>query len=138
MDKKKINILILDDEKHITDSLKRLLKSTGYNIITANTSEDALNAVRNEVIHVAILDILIPNMDGLTVLNIIKEISGLTQVIVMSAYSTVDRIVAALENGANDFLIKPFDGIEEVINVVNRSAEKLERWKTLLQTTGAI
>ncbi|MCK5807577.1 response regulator [bacterium] len=138
MNKAKLNILILDDEKHITASLKRLLESTGYNVFTTNTSDDAIDIVRNKVIHIAILDILIPNMDGLTVLSIIKEISGLTQVIMMSAYSTVDRIVAALENGANDFLIKPFSNIEDLIDVVDRSAEKLDRWKDILHTTGAI
>lgn len=138
MDKSKLNILILDDEEHITASLKRLLESMDYNVITTNTSENAIDIVRTEVIHIAILDILIPNMDGLTVLSIIKEISGLTQVIMMSAYSTVDRIVAALENGANDFLIKPFSNIDDLVAVVDRSAQKLDRWKDILHTTGAI
>ena len=138
MDKSKINVLVLDDEENITASVKRLLESAGYNVITTNASKDAIDIVRSKTIHIALLDILVPNMDGLTVLSIIKEISGLTQVIMMSAYSTVDRIVSSLENGANDFLIKPFNNIEDLIEVVDRSAEKLDRWKRLLQSTGVI
>ncbi len=138
MDKSKLNILILDDEENITASVQRLLENEGYNVITTNTSEEAIDIVRSQVIHIALLDILVPNMDGLTVLSIIKEISGLTQVIMMSAYSTVDRIVTALENGANDFLIKPFSNIEDLITVIDRAARKLDRWKEILKSSGAI
>jgi len=79
-----------------------------------------------------------PNMDGITTLNIMKEISGLTQIIMMSAYSTVDRIVSALESGANDFMIKPFDSSEHLVELVNKSVEKLERWQGVLKEAGAV
>lgn len=138
MDKKNIKVLILDDEENILSSLKRVLEASGYSVVTKSKPEDAIDYVRNNVVHIALLDVLMPNMDGITVLNIVKEISGLTQVIMMSAYSTIDRIVSALENGANDFLLKPFDNIDEFVNIVDKSASKLDRWKKVLVESGAV
>jgi len=138
MNKDKIKILILDDEENILSSLKRVLETQGYNVVTKSVPEEAIDYVRNNVVHVALLDVLMPNMDGITVLNIIKEISGLTQVVMMSAYSTIDRIVSALENGANDFLLKPFENIEEFVNIIDGSINKLERWQKVLKESGAI
>ncbi len=138
MNKEKINVLILDDEENILASLDRLLSAEGYNVITKAKPEEAIDYVRNNVVHIALLDVLMPNMDGITVLNIIKEISGLTQVVMMSAYSTTDRIVSALENGANDFLLKPFESLDELVKIVETSAEKLERWRSVLKECGAI
>ncbi len=138
MNKKNIRILILDDEENILSSLKRVIEARGYTVITKSRPEDAIEYIRNNIVHVALLDILMPNMDGITVLNIIKEISGLTQVIMMSAYSTVDRIVSSLESGANDFLLKPFNNIDELLGVIDLSVQKLERWKKVLTDSGAI
>ncbi|HNW83133.1 MAG TPA: response regulator [bacterium] len=138
MNKKNINVLIIDDEDNILSSLKRILESSGYTVITKNRPEEAIDYVRNNIVHIALVDVLMPNMDGITVLNIIKEISGLTQVIMMSAYSTIDRIVSALENGANDFLLKPFDNIELFVTIVEESEKKLLRWQKTLSQTGAI
>jgi len=138
MAEKNLTILVLDDEENILASLKRILESKGYNVVTKNRPEDAINFVRNNVVHIALLDVLMPNMDGITVLNIVKEISGLTQVIMMSAYSTIDRIVSALENGANDFLLKPFDNIDHFLDIINESEKKLLRWQDILSQTGAI
>ncbi len=138
MDRKKMTVLVLDDEENILSSLKRILEGCGYTVITKSKPEEAIDYVRNNVVHIALLDILMPNMDGITVLNIIKEISGLTQVVMMSAYSTVDRIVSALENGANDFLLKPFDNIDAFISIIENSESKLLRWQKILSETGAI
>lgn len=138
MNKKNIRILILDDEESILSSLKRVIEARGYAVVTKSKPEEALEYVRNNIVHVALVDILMPGMDGITVLNIIKEISGLTQVIMMSAYSTIDRIVSSLESGANDFLLKPFENIDELMGVVELSVQKLERWKKVLTESGAI
>ena len=138
MNKNNIKILVLDDEEQILASIKRLLMAEGYSVVTYNKPEDAINHIRNEVVHIALLDILLPNMDGITTLNIMKEISGLTQIIMMSAYSTVDRIVSALESWANDFMIKPFDSSEHLVELVNKSVEKLERWQGVLKEAGAV
>lgn len=138
MARKNLTILVLDDEENILVSLKRILETKGYNVVTKNRPEDAIDFVRNNVVHIALLDVLMPNMDGITVLNIIKEISELTQVIMMSAYTTIDRIVTALENGANDFLLKPFDNIDHFLEIVNESEKKLLRWQNILSQTRAI
>ena len=138
MDRKNINVLVLDDEENILSILRRILEGSGYTVITKQKPEEAIDYIRNHVVHIALVDVLMPNMDGITVLNIVKEISGLTQVVMMSAYSTIDRIVSALENGANDFMLKPFDNIELFISIVEESEKKLLRWQDILSKTGAI
>lgn len=138
MNKKAIKILVVDDEESILSSISRALETEGYTVIAENKPEKALDYVRNNIVHIALIDILMPKIDGITVLNVIRDVNGLTQVIMMSAYTTVDRIITALENSANDFIIKPFESVDIVLKTVDRAASKLDRWKKVLKDTGAI
>ncbi|MFO7736332.1 MAG: response regulator [bacterium] len=138
MNKKAIKILVVDDDESILSSISRALKTEGYTVITENKPEKALDYVRNNIVHIALVDILMPKIDGITVLNVIRDVNGLSQVIMMSAYTTVDRIITALESSANDFIIKPFDSVDVVLKTVERAAAKLDRWKKVLKDTGAI
>ena len=56
----------------------------------------------------------------------------------MSAYATADRVIAALENGANDFLLKPFNNLEHVVSIVEESEKKLIRWQGVIKQLGAL
>ncbi len=138
MNKKAIKILVVDDDESILSSISRALETEGYTVITENKPEKALDYVRNNIVHIALVDILMPKIDGITVLNVIRDVNGLSQVIMMSAYTTVDRIITALESSANDFIIKPFDSVDVVLKTVERAAAKLDRWKKVLKDTGAI
>ena len=138
MNKKNINVLIIDDEESILSSLRRLLEDKGYNVITDSNPAAAIEYMRNNPVHIALIDITMPNMDGLSVLSMMKEVNGLTQIIMMSAYATTDRVIAALENGANDFLLKPFNNLEHVVSIVEESEKKLVRWQGVLKQLGAL
>lgn len=140
MNRKNINILVLDNEESVLSYLKKLLEDRGYTVITKNKPEEAIDYVRNHVVHIALIELLMPNTDGVAILNIVKEISGLTQIIMMSADSAVDRIVSALENGANDFLLKPFNSSNSdfFFSIVEESEKKLARWQKILEQTGAL
>ena len=138
MNKKNINVLILDDEDSILSSLRRLLEDKGYNVVTNSNPAAAIEYMRNNIVHIALVDITMPNMDGLSALSMMKEVNGLTQIIMMSAYATTDRVIAALENGANDFLLKPFDNLEHVVSIVEESEKKLIRWQGVIKQLGAL
>ena len=138
MNKKNINVLIIDDEESILSSLRRLLEDKGYNVVTNTNPAAAIEHMRNNIVHIALVDITMPTIDGLSALSMMKEVNGLTQIIMMSAYATTDRVIAALENGANDFLLKPFNNLEHVVSIVEESEKKLIRWQGVIRQLGAI
>ena len=135
---KNINVLISDDEESILSSLRRLLEDKGYNVVTNTNPAAAIEHMRNNIVHIALVDITMPTIDGLSALSMMKEVNGLTQIIMMSAYATTDRVIAALENGANDFLLKPFNNLEHVVSIVEESEKKLIRWQGVIRQLGAI
>jgi DNA-binding NtrC family response regulator len=138
MNKKNINVLIIDDEESILSSLRRLLEDKGYNVVTYTNPSAAIEYMRNNIVHIALVDITMPTIDGLSALSMMKEVNGLTQIIMMSAYATTDRVIAALENGANDFLLKPFDNLGHIVSIVEESEKKLVRWQAVIKQLGAL
>ncbi len=129
----KLKILIVDDEIEISKTLIRFLELNDRFIIESVTSPlEALEKVKKEKIHIMLSDIMMPEMSGIELLEKVKAMDGLTQVIMMTAFSTVNRVVDCLEKGANDYLLKPFEDMEEVERIINVTADKLDRWKSVL------
>ncbi len=127
-----IKILILDDEREILNALKRLLKlDERFEPYVTTDPEKALNILKKENIQVVMSDIVMPEMNGIEFLEKAKEINGLVQVIMMSAYSTVERVLACLERGASDYIMKPFSD-DEVRSVLDDIVRRLERWRRLV------
>ncbi len=127
-----IKVLVLDDEREILESLRRMLElDPRLEVITCDDPKKALELIAKENIQIVLCDIVMPEMDGLEFLLAAKAVNGLVQVIMMSAYSTVERVIASLERGAADYLIKPFD-MAEVKEVINDVIKRLERWRSLV------
>ncbi len=105
------NILICDDEKDIVTALKIYLKSDEYNLFTAYDGEEAVRTVQNNEIHLVLLDIMMPYMDGLETLHKIRELSNVP-VIFLTAKSEDSDIVLGLTLGADDYVTKPFNPVE--------------------------
>ncbi len=128
-----INVLIVDDEVEINNTLTRFLElEDRYSIDSVTDPFEALEKVKREKIHILLSDIMMPGMSGIELLEQVKMADGLTQVIMMTAYSTIDKVVECLEKGANDYILKPFDDLEEVKIVLDITADKLTRWKQAL------
>ncbi|BCA53594.1 DNA-binding response regulator in two-component regulatory system with KdpD [Nitrospira sp. KM1] len=106
-------ILVVDDEPPIRRSLQVNLEARGYDVETADTGEQALAMVRNRHPDVIILDLLLPEMNGVDVTRHVRALSSVP-IIVLSAIGDERRKVEALEAGADDYMTKPF-GVDELL-----------------------
>ena len=106
-----INILVVDDEKEIADLVEIYLVSDGYKVFKANNALDGLEILEKEEIHLVLLDIMMPGMDGLEMCRKIRETNNIP-IIMLSAKSTdLDKILG-LGTGADDYVVKPFNPLE--------------------------
>jgi len=117
--KKMNSILIIDDEEFIRDNLNRILEKEGYEIILAERGSDGINVVGSNDIDLILLDLNLPDMNGIEVLKKVKQLSPSTLVIVITGYATVDSAVEALKLGAYDYIKKPFkaDAIKLIVKL---------------------
>lgn len=120
----KDKILIIDDERGIRSSLKGILEDEGYSIKTANTGEDCLKLIRWQNFDLILLDIWLPEMDGIEVLKKIKKMDENPQVVMISGHGTVETAVKATKLGAYDFLEKPLSLENVVLTVKNALRQK--------------
>lgn len=102
-------ILVVDDEKVITSSLKRHLEKEGYEVFTAQSGEEGLGVFKTELPDIILLDIHLPGMSGMKILEIIRKINKEVIVVIMTAYGDIETAVSAIKLGAYDFVEKPFD-----------------------------
>ncbi len=109
-------ILIVDDEATIRDVLRRYLEREGFEVIEAVNGPAALEAIETELPDLAVLDLMLPGMDGLSLASRLRERSQLPIVMLTAKGETADRI-QGLETGADDYIVKPFSPREVVLRV---------------------
>ncbi|MFZ5980307.1 MAG: response regulator [Candidatus Zixiibacteriota bacterium] len=102
-------IVIIDDEKRMCDSLTALLQGEGYQVRSFQQSPEAIDSIRHERVDLVITDIKMPQMDGLQILKLVKEIDEDIPVILMTGYASLDTAVDAIARGAYDYLLKPVE-----------------------------
>lgn len=117
-----VQVLIIDDEADVCNFFRRLLTKKGYEVTTATNEPDALRALEEKRFTVALVDMKLPDTDGLTLLQVIKTRQPLCEVIIMTGYSTVKTAVTAIQHGAYEYLEKPFDDIGEIEALISRAA----------------
>ncbi|MBE6921353.1 MAG: response regulator transcription factor [Ruminococcaceae bacterium] len=110
------NILICDDQPDIVNALKIYLTPEGYKLFTASTGRQAVETVKNEDIHLVLLDIMMPEMDGITAAAKIREFSNVP-IIFLTAKSETEDVVLGLNVGADDYITKPFVPVEVLARV---------------------
>ena len=120
------NILICDDQPDIVSALKIYLKPEGYNLYEAYTGLEALEIVQREEIHLVLLDIMMPKMDGIAATAKIREFSNVP-IILLTAKSETEDKVLGLNVGADDYITKPFVPVE----VLARVRSQLRRYAKL-------
>lgn len=110
------NVLICDDQPDIVNALKIYLTPEGYNLFEAYTGQEALDVVRKNDIHLILLDVMMPVMDGLAATAKIREISN-APIILLTAKSETEDKVLGLNVGADDYITKPFEPVEVLARV---------------------
>lgn len=121
---KNIKLLIVDDEKNQRDLLSGFLIKKGFNVFTAGSGEEAIELYHNNFSPVALVDMKMPGMNGIELLARLKEINPFIQVIVLTAFGSVETAVAAMKAGAFDYLTKPVEDLNEMIIKLNKAVEQ--------------
>ena len=106
--KKKIKVLVVDDEAIIRESLRDWLSDVGHQVLTAENGSKALEIIEKEKPGVAIVDLVMPGMDGIELLKKVREISPSIEVIIITAYGSIPTAITAMREGAYDYIEKPF------------------------------
>ena len=130
-------VLVVDDDRSIRRTLEKFLLGEGYEVATATTGREALAAIGAGGVDVALLDLGLPEMDGLDVLAAAQQLSGAPPIIVVTAHDDMQSTVQAIQRGAYDYLVKPVD-IERLRQLVGRALESQRAPSTLVaQAAGA-
>jgi DNA-binding NtrC family response regulator len=120
---KTVCVLLVDDEEKFVTSNAKLLSKRGYDILTALDAKQALKTLETHDVHVAILDVRMPGMDGMALLKEIKTRFPLTEVVMLTGHATFESAVSGLKIGASDYLMKPCQ-ISELIQKIEEAYEK--------------
>jgi len=107
-------MMLVDDEKRFLETTRKLLNKKGYDAVTAESGAQALEMLRTEPVHVVILDVKMPGMDGNAALKKIKRLFPMIEVIMLTGHATVESAIDGLKSGACDYMMKPAD-IGEII-----------------------
>ncbi len=116
------NVLVVDDQKNMRATTAMLLREAGHVVAEAEDGAAAMQRVRQETFDVVLTDLRMPGLDGMAVLRGVRAASPQTQVIVMTAYGTIESAVEAVRQGAHDYISKPFQS-EELLLRVGRALE---------------
>lgn len=105
------NVLVCDDEKDIVSALRIYLTSEGYHVLEAFNGKEAVEAVENNEVHLVLMDIMMPVMDGIQAMVKIREISNVPVILLTAKSEDTDKVLG-LTVGADDYVTKPFNPVE--------------------------
>ena len=128
------NILICDDDKEIVDSIELYLSEEGFAVVKAHDGFEAIEALKTNKIHLAVIDIMMPNMDGIRLIKEIRKKSSIPVIFLSAKSEDADKILG-LNLGADDYMTKPFNPLE----LVARVKSNIRRYMSLgseMNTTG--
>ena len=118
-----MKIMLVDDEERFLSTTQKLLTRKGIDVVTAASGAEALEMLRHKYIHVVILDVKMPGMDGNETLKEIKKQFPLVEVVMLTGHATVESAIDGLKSGATDYLMKPTE-IDELIAKAREAFQK--------------
>ncbi|MCP4726923.1 MAG: response regulator [bacterium] len=142
----KAKILIVDDDKEVLYSFERALTADGYDITAVDNGSEALDCIRNNEYNVVLTDIVMPEINGVRILEETNRVSPETKVILITGYGSIDTSVEALRKNASDYIVKPCDKEELRIRIksaiekqqLEKELVKAKIYKKTLESLGAV
>ncbi len=116
----KLKMMIVDDEKRFLSTTRKLLERKNIDVLTASSGAEALEKLRANNVHVVILDVKMPGLDGVATLRAIKRNFPMVEVIMLTGHATVESAIEGLKSGAVDYLMKPAD-LEDIIEKATKA-----------------
>lgn len=132
-----MRILLAEDEQFLARAMVKLLQKNNYSVDVVHNGQDAYDYLMSENYDVAIVDIMMPKMDGITVVKNLRSVGSFVPILLLSAKSQTEDKVLGLDSGANDYLTKPFD-VQELLarlRVLTRSTHGLDSTLSLGNVT---
>jgi len=122
-DSNEISVLVVDDEAPNIESLRRIFEREGFAVLTAASGQKALDVCRHNAVHVVVSDLMMPGMNGIELVKALKTVVPDAEVVLMTAFGTVEKAVDAMRAGAYDFVEKPLKRIQ-MVKTVRKAAER--------------
>ncbi len=119
---KHAKILVVDDDENIRNTMKTILEDEGYIVDSAATGREAVQKTQKSAYNIALLDIRLPDMEGVELLKLIKDTVPRTRKIMVTGYPSMQNAISALNKNADAYLIKPID-IENLLNIVKEQLQ---------------
>jgi DNA-binding NtrC family response regulator len=123
---KKLSVLLVDDREEFANALAERLTLHGMEVETTNNGEDALGILKEKTINVVVLDVIMPGMGGLEILERIKNTHPDIQVILLTGHGSTKEGIEGMRLGAFDFLMKPVD-LEELISKMKTATQEMRK-----------
>jgi DNA-binding NtrC family response regulator len=122
---KTAKILIVDDDENIRKALIAVLEDEGYTVDSVDTGKKGIEKTQTEFFNIALIDVRLPDMEGTEVLSKMQETSPTLRKIIITGYPTLQNAAAAVNKGANAYVMKPFD-LEKMIQTIEEQLKKQE------------
>lgn len=119
---KHISVLLVDDEVRYLETATKILRKRGFSVFTACNGGEALAVLRKGMVDVVFLDVMMPGLDGLSVLKAIKRQTPDTKVVMLTGHATIESAAEGLKMGAHDYILKPVD-VEEIVRKIQDALE---------------
>jgi len=123
-----INILVVDDEQIVLDSVRKHLRKTDYNLETVSSAREALKMLAMKMFHLVLTDLMMPDIDGLELMKMVKSRYPRIPVIMITGYAAVDTGREATQLGSFDNLAKPFSKVE-LLTAIDRALDFVRQAK---------
>ncbi len=133
----KMKIMLVDDEERFLQTTQKMLQKKGHEALTATSGDECLKKLDEELVHVVILDVKMPGMDGVETLKHIKQKHPLVEVIMLTGHATAESAVEGLKLGATDYLTKP-TSIEDLISKAEEAYNKRVNLEQKIQMAEAL
>jgi DNA-binding NtrC family response regulator len=126
---KNVRIIIVDDDENIRKTMKTILEDEGYVVDLAATGNEAIKMTHETAYNIALLDVRLPDIEGVELLKLMKENVPRTRKIMVTGYPSMQNAISALNRNADAYLIKPVD-VEKLINMIKKQLQLQEEEKS--------